>query len=313
MAAIETAFSWSFWPLVVAAGTWATYCGFASGQSLPLVFILVGVGLIVVVGTAEQIFPRRPDTNALTDRQSINDLAHALIGGQIGERLGALVFLTLAAGVAGGMSGLVGHALWPSEWPLVGQIVLVLVVADGLDYWKHRFLHTVPALWRIHALHHGITQLHVLKSARNHFLDVLSRFPMVYAPLVVLGTPAPIIFWYTSFISVLRAIGHSNVRLQIPSPVHRLLMTPHVHWLHHSIERSVSDSNYANILPIWDIVFGTFSAPEQHELVRVGTVDDPVPSGIVGQLLSPFVWNRLTKEARARGQATERAAVRRDR
>jgi sterol desaturase/sphingolipid hydroxylase (fatty acid hydroxylase superfamily) len=124
---------------------------------------------------------------------------------------------------------------------------------------------------------------------------------MVYAPLAVLGTPAPIIFWYTSFISVLGVIGHSNVRLQIPSPVHRLLMTPHVHWLHHSIERAVSDSNYANILPLWDVLFGTFSAPERHELVGVGTVDDPVPSGLVEQLLSPFVWSRLTKEAWGRG------------
>ncbi len=91
--------------------------------------------------------------------------------------------------------------MWPSHWPPFAQIGLVVFVGDGLDYWKHRLLHTVPGLWRVHALHHGITRLHALKAARLHFTDLLMRFLLVYAPLVVLGAPARIIFWYTAFTS----------------------------------------------------------------------------------------------------------------
>jgi hypothetical protein len=53
-----------------------------------------------------------------------------------------------------------------------------------------------------------------------HFTDVLTRFLLVYSPLVVLGTPAEIIFWYTSFISIFGVIGHSNIELEVPSVFH---------------------------------------------------------------------------------------------
>lgn len=278
---------------MVGAGTYFTYLGFRSGYDLGLVFLAVNVGMLVVVVAAEQMVPCRREWNALKDRQTINDLAHGLIQSQIAERLGGLLFLTVAADTAAGLAALVGRPLWPAQWPLIVQIVLVIAIADGIDYWKHRLLHTVPCLWRFHALHHGITQLHAFRSARNHFTELLMRFLLVYSPLIVIGAPAAIIFWYTSFISILGLVGHSNVRLYVPSVVHPLLMTPQVHWLHHSIDRSVSDTNYANILPIWDILFGSFSHPDSHTLETVGVVDNPIPSSFIGQFMSPFVWNRL--------------------
>jgi ornithine lipid hydroxylase len=243
------------------------------------------------------VIPARAEWSALTDRQSLNDLGHAIVANLIGERLGELIILTLAASAAGGLSTLVGGSVWPSHWPPFAQIGLVVFVGDGLDYWKHRRLHTVPGLWRVHALHHGITQLHALKAAPLHFTDLLMRFLLVYAPLVVLGAPARIIFWYTAFIGILGVIGHSNTRPRVPSVVHRLLMTPQVHSLHHSVDRRLSDSNYANVFPVWDIVFGTYSDPGRHAPGAVGVRDDPLPEGFVAQLLSPFTWPRLVKEA----------------
>jgi ornithine lipid hydroxylase len=290
---MRTILSHTLWPGVVVAGTWGTYLGFRTGYPLPIVFLAVNVAMLVFVGVAEQVLPHRRDWNALTDRQSINDLGHALVENQIGDRLGGLVFLTLAAILAGRLTTLLGHSAWPSDWPLVGQICLVVFVGDGLDYWKHRLLHTVPWLWRIHALHHGITQLHIFKASRLHFTDVLARFVVVYSPLAILGAPAELVFWYTSFISIFGVIGHSNVELRVPPVFHRLLMTPQVHRLHHSIERALSDTNYINIFPFWDILFGTFSHPDEHGVEDVGVVGDPIPAGFLGQFLSPFMWGRL--------------------
>ena len=294
--------SYLLWPFVVVAGTGATYLGLESGYPLPAVFFATGAGMLACVLIAEPLIPRRLDWNALADRQSINDLGHALVANLLGERVGELVFLTLAASAAGGLSALLGGSLWPGHWPPLVQIGLAVFIGDGLDYWTHRLLHTVPGLWRIHALHHGITQLHALKAARLHATNLLARFVLVYAPLVVLGAPARVIFWHTSFISILGVIGHSNTRVRLPSAVHRLVMTPQVHALHHSIDRTLSDSNYANILPIWDIVFGTFSAPGRHTPGEVGVRDDPIPEGFLAQLLSPFTWKHLVKES-ASGRA----------
>ena len=60
--------------------------------------------MLACVLVAEQWIPRRPDWNALADRQSINDLGHALVANLLGERVGELVFLTLAASAAGGLT-----------------------------------------------------------------------------------------------------------------------------------------------------------------------------------------------------------------
>ena len=297
---MRRALPYLLWPFVVVAGTGGTYLGLESGYPLPAVLFAAGAGLLACVLVAEQLIPRRPDWNAFADRQSINDLGHALVANLLGERVGELVFLTLAASAAGGLSALLGGSLWPIASPPLVQIGLAVVIGDGLDYWTHRLLHTVPGLWRIHALHHGITQLHALKAARLHATNLLARFVLVYAPLVVLGAPARVIFWHTSFIGILGVIGHSNTRVRLPSAVHRLVMTPQFHGLHHSIDRALSDSNYANIFPVWDIVFGTFSDPDRHTPGEVGVRDDPIPAGFLAQLLSPLTWPRLVREAASR-------------
>ena len=297
---MRTALSYLLWPFVIAAGTYGTWVGLEAGYPLPVVFFSSGAALLACVLIAEQVIPGRPDWNALTDPQSLNDLGHAIVGNLIGERLGELVVLTLAASAAGRVSAALGGSLWPSHWPPLAQIGLAVFVGDGLDYWNHRLLHTVPGLWRIHALHHGITRLHALKAARLHFTNLLTRFVVVYAPLVVLGAPARIVFWYTAFIGILGVIGHSNTQVRLPSVVHRLLMTPQFHSLHHSIDRALSDSNYANILPIWDIVFGSFSDPDRHAAGEIGVRGDPIAEGFLAQLLSPFTWPQLVKESARR-------------
>ena len=65
--------SYVLWPFVITAGTGATYLGLESGYPLPAVFFAVGAGMLACVLVAEQWIPRRPDWNALADRQSIND------------------------------------------------------------------------------------------------------------------------------------------------------------------------------------------------------------------------------------------------
>jgi len=94
------------WPLIVAAGTCGTYLGFRSGYPLPAVFLAVNVTMLALVAVAEQGLPYRRDWNALRDWQSVNDLARALVENQIGERLGGLVFLTVAASLAGRLTTL---------------------------------------------------------------------------------------------------------------------------------------------------------------------------------------------------------------
>jgi sterol desaturase/sphingolipid hydroxylase (fatty acid hydroxylase superfamily) len=283
MRILHTSVVIGLWPIVVVASIASVELGLRHGWEPGIVLLVINAVVLAVVLAAEQLAPNRRAWSALTDPQSVNDVGHGILQSQLGERLGG-VALVAATTAAVGLRR--AGAPWPAAWPMALQVALGVVLADGLDYWKHRWLHT-EAGWRLHALHHGITRLHALRAARSHFGEVTLRFAVVYAPLVAIGAPAAAIVWHAALIGTLGVIGHSNVRLRLPSVVHRLLMTPHVHRLHHAEERALSDSNYANILPLWDLAFGTFSDPVAHRLRGVGATD-AVPASFVRQVALPF-------------------------
>ena len=293
MTVVRIAITRSLWAFVVAAGVAFVALGTRNHRDPSAVLLALNVCTLGAVLVAEEIAPHRREWSALTDRQSLNDLGHGLLQNQLGERLGDLLLPTLAAAAASSLTALVHRSVWPTGWPLAAQVLLGVVVADGLDYWKHRALHTTLG-WRLHALHHGITRLHALRSARSHFVEVVLRFLFVYVPLVAVGAPREVLFWHAALIGMLGVVGHSNVRLRLPAALHWILMTPHVHRLHHSNERALADSNFANVLPLWDVLFGTFSDPDAHVLRGVGVIDDELPTGFVGQVLAPFRSGRPT-------------------
>ena len=288
MTVLQAAVTHALWPIVVVASVVAIDLGLRQGIEPGIVLLVVNAIVLAVVLAAEQLVPHRRAWSALTDPQSVNDLGHGILQSQLGERLGAVALVAATAAAIG-----LRHAgpLWPVAWPMAWQVALGIVVADGLDYWKHRWLHT-DAGWRLHALHHGIARLHALRAARSHFGEVTLRFAVVYAPLVAIGAPGAVLVWHAALIGTLGVIGHSNVRLRLPAIAHRFLMTPHVHRLHHAEERALSDSNYANILPLWDVVFGTFSDPAAHRLRGVGATDDAVPASFLAQLALPLTSRR---------------------
>jgi len=284
MTVLRAGVTHGLWPFVVVGSIAGVELGLRHGVEPGIALLVVNVVVLAIVLAAEQLAPHRRAWTPFTDAQSVNDLGHGILQSQLGERLGGLA-LVGATTAAVGLRG--AGPLWPAEWPMALQVALGIVVADGLDYWKHRWLHT-DAGWRLHALHHGITRLHALRAARSHFGEVTLRFAVVYAPLVAIGAPGAVLVWHSALIGTLGVIGHSNVRLRLPPVAHRLLMTPHVHRLHHAEERALSDSNYANILPLWDVVFGTFSDPVAHRLRGVGATDDPVPASFLRQVALPL-------------------------
>ena len=139
--------------------------------------------------------------------------------------------------------------------------------------------------------------MNVLKSGRGHFLDMSFRSLCVYAPMVAIGVPTEVLLWYAAAITVFGPIGHSNVAVRLPSFVHRLVLTPQAHRIHHARDVGLAMSNYANVFPLWDILFGSFEHPDKHRPPEFGVEDDPMPRSFAGQLLAPFVWKRLARRA----------------
>jgi sterol desaturase/sphingolipid hydroxylase (fatty acid hydroxylase superfamily) len=173
-------------------------------------------------------------------------------------------------------------------WP--GLVVVgVLLLADSLaTYWTHRAMHAVPWLWRIHRVHHSDAAVDVSTSLRNHPLELVVTIPVSVAVIVIVGA-SPTAVLITQTIMVAASIWqHADIDLpRADRALAPLLITPGIHRLHHSPERRLHDSNYGDLITLWDQLFGTFSRPGAR--ARVGLENQIAPSNrLLQQLWSPI-------------------------
>ncbi len=152
----------------------------------------------------------------------------------------------------------------------IGCEILVLFLYDFFAYWLHRLEHSIPLLWKMHKLHHEEEHLNVTTTNRHHPLEAVLRVPFVMLPLVTLfDLPFVPLAFGVSLGILLPSFSHMNLRLEF-GRLTPLIIGPQLHRLHHSSESSHFNKNFANIFPIWDILFGTYLAPERGEFPPTG-------------------------------------------
>jgi sterol desaturase/sphingolipid hydroxylase (fatty acid hydroxylase superfamily) len=280
--------SW-LWPVFVAASALAYGAAFTTAEPAVLV-VLLPAAQIAILFALELWLPADPRGAARHDPGLGHDLAHILLGGGLGGALAELILLGATALATAHLVGAAGVGVWPRAWPFAAQAALAIVLADGLEVLRHIAFHRWPRLWRIHALHHAGDRLHVAKSGRNHLLEMPTRGLFVFAPLALLGAPPETLLAYTAATTVLGPIAHANLDLRIPDFLHRIVLTPQVHRIHHARRVDLALHNYANVLPLWDLLFGTFLDPSGRERPAAGLDEDPNPPGFLAQILAPFGW-----------------------
>ena len=177
--------------------------------------------------------------------------------------------------------------------PFAVQVVMTVVVLDFMYGWaSHVLLHKIPFLWRAHSVHHSDPFVDVTTSFRTHPIEGFWRFLFMTIPAWMLGLPATGIVIYRLLGTVNGVFEHANIRVWEPLDriASLLWVTPNMHKIHHSDEQSETDSNYGNILSIYDRVFGTFTNTERARHVVYGLKDvDPTKTrSFVGLLTHPF-------------------------
>ncbi len=280
----RTLLSSAIWPFTVISASSYLIAGYQLGWWIAAVISMPTL-LLTGLYLLERAMPAGPGTGSHEDPERWNDIGHLVFGATLGETLGN-GFLRLGA-AALAMALPAAFDIWPHAWPLAGQIALLIVAAEFLEYWRHRLVHRIPLLWRAHELHHSGGNLNVLKSSRNHVLDLLMRAVTVFAPLVLLGAPPESSPFYTVAVLVFGPIAHANLALRFPHWLHYVISTPPVHALHHARDPRLSDRNFAT-LPLLDIVFGTFEHPAGHGRPVAGVAGPVPPKDFLGQLAAPF-------------------------
>lgn len=256
----------------------------------PAIRLAAFFGIFALMAAWEAAAPRRVRLHARLQRWSAN--------------LGLVVFNTLLvrlifpfAAVAFAVLatqrgwGLLNNLALP-EW---AALVLAVVALDFAIYLQHVMFHAVPALWRLHLVHHADPDFDVTTGARFHPIEIILSMLIKFSVIAVLGAPAAAVLVFEVLLNATAMFNHANLRLPagVDAGLRLLLVTPDMHRVHHSMEVAEANSNFGFNLPWWDRLFGTYRAaarlPQESMAIGVaGLTGDPRCVSLPGLLAIPF-------------------------
>jgi len=256
----------------------------------PTIRLTFFVGTLVVMATWEAFLPRRRRLVSRWARWPSN----------LGIVVLNTVILRLTVPVAAVAVAILGeergwgllNSLALPQW---AKIVASILSLDLAIYLQHVMLHAVPALWRLHRMHHTDLDFDVTTGARFHPIEILLSMGLKLGVVAALGAPAVAVLVFEVLLNATSMFNHGNVGL--PKPIDRALrwivVTPDMHRVHHSAIPDETNSNFGFNLPWWDRLFGTYCAQPAggHEGMTIGldSFRDPAQLRLDRMLVQPFV------------------------
>lgn len=260
---------WTFESVVLPAASALGLSGYAEhlfdGTEL---FLIGALQIVVLLAVLVPLEAWRP-VERWRDRRAVrSDVIYTLL-----NRLGLVplaVFFALRPLVDGfdgwlRMQGFIPPNLedwfpWLRAHPL-GAFLVYLAILDLAEYWRHRLQHRFDWWWQLHALHHSQRQMSFWTDDRNHFLDdVIARGWFAIVALAI-GVPPGQFVAALVVTQLVESLSHANVALSFGRIGERLLVSPRFHRMHHAIgaghEGAARGCNFAQLFPLWDILFGT--------------------------------------------------------
>ncbi|MDR5591352.1 sterol desaturase family protein [Christiangramia sp. SM2212] len=185
------------------------------------------------------------------------------------------------------------------ELPIWIELLLSIMVLDLIaQYFVHFLLHKVKWMWRLHLIHHTDTHVDATTGTRHHPLDFIIRETFALIAMVIMGMPVAFYLIYRILSVFFTYFTHANISLPVwlDKTISYLFVTPNMHKFHHHYQLPWTDSNYGNMLSIWDRMFGTF-VYDSTDNIRYGVdiVEDQYADNFTYQIKIPFNKNIKTK------------------
>jgi len=255
----------------------------------PLIRLGAFAGVFVVMAGWEVLTPRRPQTVGRNWRwpNNLGVLAVDALLVRVVLPITTVGVALIAEAHGVGLFNMVALPAWAS-------IIISVMVLDLAIYLQHVLFHAVPALWRLHRMHHADLEVDVTTGLRFHPVEILLSTGIKLAVVAAVGAPAAAVVIFEVLLNATSIFNHSNIR--IPVGIDRILrwfvVTPDMHRVHHSIVRRETNSNFGFNLPWWDLLLGTYRAQPAagHAAMTIGIEQfrDPRELGLDRMLLQPF-------------------------
>jgi sterol desaturase/sphingolipid hydroxylase (fatty acid hydroxylase superfamily) len=255
----------------------------------PVIRLIAFAGIFAAMAAWEILAPRRGQNLGRRTRWPGN------IGVVVLDTaLVRLVFPTTAVGLA-----LIAEAqgwglLHTFALPVWISVPLAVMALDLAIYLQHVLFHAVPALWRLHRMHHADLEFDVTTGARFHPIEILLSMGIKLGVVAALGLPAVSVLVFEVLLNATSMFNHGNVRMpvQLDRVLRWIVVTPDMHRVHHSSIARETNSNFGFNLPWWDRLFGTYrdQPVAGHEAMTIGIEQfrEPVEQRLDRLLTQPF-------------------------
>ena len=250
--------------------------GFGYGSLLALLLLAIGISF-----AAERLVPYENNWNK-DHRDSWRDLAHAFVNEA--ANASSVAWLPLIVAI------LPGFGIWPTGWPLWGQLLLAILIADCGITLVHYTSHVNSTLWRFHAVHHSIKRMYGFNGLMKHPLHQAIETLGGTFPLILMGIPLDVAALLAFAVAIQLLLQHSNVDVKIGPLLYVLALSP-LHRFHHIKWPVEGDVNFGLFTTIWDRILGTavYDADRHFTSDDLGIGKEPnYPTGYMAQLVQPF-------------------------
>ena len=195
---------------------------------------------------------------------------------------GAYVVAPVAIGLSARSSETSFGLLRMVSLHFAAEFVLGFLLMDLTFYYWHRANHAFPFFWRFHNVHHVDPDLDVSTSFRFHFCEILYSLVFRALQTYLLGISLFTYLVYELVFQCATLFHHSNVRLPITFErvLNKIIVTPRMHGIHHSIVKDETNSNYSVIFRWWDLM---------HRTVRLNVKQADVVIGVPAYLTQKII------------------------
>lgn len=246
-------------------------------SELPISEIALRLGAFVLVLLAmwmlELAAPKRQLGQPRSRRWATN-LAMAGLGSLVLRVMAALAvpLSAMAAAVFAQARG--WGVLNMLDLPIWIEIGLAIIVLDAAIYLQHVASHKIPALWRLHRVHHADRDIDATTGIRFHPVEIALSMLYKIVLVLLLGASALAVLLFEVILNGCALFNHANLALPgwLDRAVRLILVTPDMHRVHHSVIRRERDTNYGFNLSVWDRLFGTYTRQPEggHQGMRIG-------------------------------------------
>lgn len=259
---------------------------------------MVVLGLILIaqfplVMLAERFFAKRDDW-LLNTSEFAEDAFWVLGTYLIWVPLYEVFYDTPIAATFAQLRESIGFSFALEASSVAGLFLMALIAsfaAEFIYYWLHRLQHRFLLFWRIHATHHHITKMSIARADRTHPLEFLSLNFGGAVVFAFMGASPEVVAVALVFRSTAAHLNHANLRFT--SGLYGwLFTTAEWHQLHHSCDKSESDTNFGCTIILWDRLFGTFAGTTT--VARLGNGTGKALS-LLTQLSIPFRSNETLR------------------